>query len=218
MKDMTEYLYHFDFQKSIAGEAQSAAVSIWGPDWESIQLTNKAWRLAQRLALKDEMQTMHVYFMISGMVIDAASKGVEQPATGVFFYTCTAPAHYAHDQELFMSTKAGDKILALDQPFKLTFPEANSGSKLDAEGGIWAVYGFKYDVDGDKGIVIKHAGITMVQHLTSRNHQNQLHIFSGQMTPHLAQFSAKIAVQQSGTLGEPASSSNSSSTNLLDLP
>ena len=109
-----------------------------------------------------------------------------------------------------MSTKAGDKILALDQPFKLTFPEANSGSKLDAEGGIWAVYGFKYDVDGDKGIVIKHAGITMVQHLTCRNHQNQLHIF-------IAQFSAKIAVQQSGTLGEPASSSNSSSTNLLKL-
>ena len=82
---------------------------------------------------------------------------------------------------------------------------------------FWAVYGFKYDVDGDKGIVILKAGITMTQHLTSKYHQNQLQIFSGQMTPHLAQFSAKIAVQQSGTLGEPASSSNSSSTNLLKL-
>ena len=41
MKDMTEYLYHFDFQKSIAGEAQSDAVSIWGPEWKSIQITSK---------------------------------------------------------------------------------------------------------------------------------------------------------------------------------
>ena len=89
-----------------------------------------------------------------------------------------------------MSTKAGDKILALDQPFKLTFPEANSGSKLDAEGGIWAVYGFKYDVDGVKGMSIKHAGITMYQHLTPKNHQQQLYSFSGQMMHHFAQFSA----------------------------
>ena len=147
---------------------------------------------------------MQVYFLISGLVIDAATQGKTQPGPDVFLYTCTSDAIYAGHQELFMSTKAGDKILAVDQPFKLTFPEANSGSKLDAEGGIWAVYGFKYDVDGDKGIVIKHAGITMVQHLTCRNHQNQLHIF-------IAQFSAKIAVQQSGTFGEPASSSNCSS-------
>ena len=108
-----------------------------------------------------------------------------------------------------MSTNVGDKILALDQPFKLTFGGANENSKLDADGGIWAVYGLKYDVDGDKGIVIKHAGITMVQHLTSRNHQNQLLIFSGQMTPHLAQVSAKVAVLQAGKISEPASSSNS---------
>ena len=193
-------------------------MSIWGPDWKSIQLTNKAFKLAQKLGLHDESETVHAYFIISGLVIDAANKEVGQPATGVFFYTCTAPAQYAHDQELFMSTKAGDKILALDQPFKLSFSESNETFKLDADGCIQAVYGFKYDVDGDKGIVIQHSGITMVQHLTSMNHQNQLHIFSGQMTPHLAQFTAKIAVQQSGTLGEPASSSNSSSTNLLDLP
>ena len=106
-----------------------------------------------------------------------------------------------------MSTNEGDKILALDQPSKLSFGDANQGSTMDAPGGIWAVYGFKYDVDGDKGIVIQHSGITMVQHLTSKNHQNQLHIFSGQMTPHIAQFSAKIAVNHSGKVGEPASSS-----------
>ena len=85
-----------------------------------------------------------------------------------------------------MSTQLGDKLLALDAPFKLTFGEANQGSVLDAPGGIWAVYGFKYDVDRDKGIVFKHAGITMVQHLTSKTHQNQLHIFSAQITPHIA--------------------------------
>ena len=116
-----------------------------------------------------------------------------------------------------MSTNVGDKILALDAPFKLTFGEANEGSIMDAPGGIWAVYGFKYDVDGDKGIVIQHSGITMVQHLTSKNHQNQLHIFSGQMTPRLAQFSAMIAANHSGTIGGPEPSSNST-LSMVDLP
>ena len=159
------------------------------------------------MASNDEQQTMKVYLLIIKLVIDAAVQGKTQPGPDVFLFTCTSNAQYAGDQELFMSTKVGDKILALDQPFKLTFPEANSGSKLDAEGGIWAVYGFKYDVDGDKGIVIKHAGITMVQHLTSKTHQKQLQIFSAHITPHIAQFSAKIAVKHSGQVGEPASSS-----------
>ena len=133
-----------------------------------------------------------------------------QPGPHVFLYTCTSAAIYAGDQGLFMSTRAGDTILALDAPFKLTFGEATEGANLDADDDIWAVYGFKYEVDDDKGIVFKHAGITMVQHLTCRNHQNQLHIF-------IAQFSAKIAVQQSGTLGEPASSSNSSSAGAFSV-
>ena len=125
-------------------------------------------------------------------------------------------AIYAGDQELFMSTRVGDTILALDAPFKLSFGEGGDNSILDADGdGIWAVYGFKYEIDGDKGIVFKHAGILMVQHLTSKTHQNQLHIFSAQMTPHIAQFSAKIAVKQSGKIGEPSSSSNSSSAGML---
>ena len=89
-----------------------------------------------------------------------------------------------------MSTKVGDRIIALDKPFKLTFGEATEGYKLDDEGGIWAVYGFKYDVDGVKGMSIKHAGITMYQHLTPKNHQQQLYSFSGQMMHHFAQFSA----------------------------
>ena len=177
LKVMTEHLYNLVFQKSVDGEALSDAVYIMKPDWQSIHLPLKAWMLAQRLALKDEMQTKHVCCMISGMVI---------LATGVFFYTCTAPAHYAHDQELFMSTKAGDKIIALDKPFKLTFGEATEGYKLDDEGGIWAVYGFKYDVDGVKGMSIKHAGITMYQDLTPRMHQQQLHSFRFQMKHHFA--------------------------------
>ena len=88
---------------------------------------------------------------------------------------------------------------------------------LDADGGMWAVYGLKYEVDGDKGIVIKRAGITLLQKLTSKFHQNQLHIFSAQMTPHIAQFSAKIAVMQSGTGGGHASPSTSSSAGALNL-
>ena len=114
-----------------------------------------------------------------------------------------------------MSIKAGDTTLALDAPFKLTFTEGDERTKLDADGGIWAVYGLKYEIDDNKGIECKHAGIIFVQHLTSKTHQNQLHIFSAQMTPHIAQFSAKIAVKQSGTFGEPASSSNASPAGLL---
>ena len=148
------------------------------------------------LASNDELKTMQVYFFISGLVIDAATQGKNQPGPEVFFYSCNDGILYAGDQELFMSTMVGDTILALDAPFKLSFDEANINSTLDADGGIWAVYGLKYDIDGDKGIVIKHAGITFVQHLTSKTHQNQLHIFSAQMTPHIAQFSTKIAVKQ----------------------
>ena len=114
-----------------------------------------------------------------------------------------------------MSTQPGDRILALDAPFKLTFGEANQGSVLDAPGGIWAVYGFKYDIDGDKGIVILKAGLVMLQHMTDRHHHNQLHIFGGQMTPRIAQFGAKIAVLSAAQVGEHASSS--STANLLNL-
>ena len=61
----------------------------------------------------------------------------------------------------------------------------------------WAVYGLKFEVGGEtKGLVFKHGGINFVQHLTVNNHQDQLHIFSAQMTPHIAQFSAKLADTQ----------------------
>ena len=169
------------------------------------------------LADNDEMKTMQVYFLISGLVIDAATQGKNQPGPDVFFYTCNSAALYAGDQELFMSTMVGDTIIALDVPFKLTFSEANEGTMLDADGGIWAVYGLKYEIDDNKGIECKHAGIIFVQHLTSKTHQNQLHIFSAQMTPHIAQFSAKIAVKQSVRFGEPASSTCSSAMNFWAL-
>ena len=150
-------------------------------------------------------------FLISVLVIDAATQGKNQPGPEVFFYTCNSAAAYKGDQDLFMSTRLGDTILALDPMFKLSFDDRSDNCRLDADGGIWAVYGFKYEIDGDKGIVFKRAGITFAQHLTSKTHQNQLHIFSAQMTPHIAQFSAKIAVKQSGKFGEPASSSTCSS-------
>ena len=217
MKGLTEHTYHLGFKKSIAGEAQSAAGSLWAPDWQRIKLTNKAWKLSQKLATNNEMQTLHAYWIISGLVIAASRQGMTESGADGFLYTCSQAFDYDGDQQLFMSTNAGDKILALDQPFRLTFNKSSEWFKLDDDGCIWAVYGLKYDVDHDKGIAFKQAGITLLQHLTDKNHQNQLQIFSGQMTPHLAQFSAKIAVQQSGTLGEPASSSNSSSTNLLKL-
>ena len=129
---------------------------------------------------------MQVCFLISGLVIDAATQGKTQPGPDVFLYTCTSAAIYAGDQQLFMSIRAGDTILALDAPFKLTFGEATEGANLDAGDGIWAVYGFKYDVDGVKGMSIKHAGITMYQHLTPKSHQQQLRSFSVQMMHHFA--------------------------------
>ena len=152
----------------------------------------------------DEMETAQVYFLISGLVIDAATQGKNQPGPEIFLYTCNAAALYAGDQELFMSTRVGDTILALDVPFKLTFDGEGIGSKLDADGGIWAVYGFKYEIDGDKGIVFKQAGIIMKQHVSSNTHKNQLHIFNGQMSPRLAEFSAMMAANDSGTIGGPA--------------
>ena len=116
-----------------------------------------------------------------------------------------------------MSTGPGDLILTLDEPFKLGFSCSTKTIKLDDEGYIEAVYGLKYDVDADKGIVIRKAGLTMLQHLSHEDHENQLIIFAGQMEPRLAQFSAKMGAIQAGNLCGTASSSNSSSTNLLNL-
>ena len=79
MKLMDQHTYHLGFHKSIDGEYQSALNSIWLPDYQWIQDTTKAWRLAQKLASNDEMQTMQVYFLISGLVIDAATQCKNQP-------------------------------------------------------------------------------------------------------------------------------------------
>ena len=114
-----------------------------------------------------------------------------------------------------MSTYVGDQILALDAPFKLTFGEANANSIMDAPGGIMAAYGFKYDIDGDRGIVILKSGLVMTQHMTSEHHHNQLQIFGGQMSPLIAQFGARIAVMSAAQAGEGAQPS--SCPNLLDL-
>ena len=116
-----------------------------------------------------------------------------------------------------MGTRAGDTILALDAPFTLTFDVAPAGSYLDAEGGILAVYGLKYEVDEDKGIVFKQAGIIMKQHVSSNTHRNQSAIFNGQMSSRLAEFTAMMAANDSGTFGGPAPSSNST-LSVVDLP
>ena len=143
MKGLTEHTYHLGFKKSIAGEFQSAKTSLKLSDWQKIQQSNKTWRYAQMMAANDELQTAQVYLQISGLVIDAATQGKTQPGPDVFLYTCTSAAIYAGDQGLFMSTRAGDTILALDAPFKLTFGEATEGSNLDADDGIWAADDFK---------------------------------------------------------------------------
>ena len=90
-------------------------------DYQWIQDTNKAWRLAQKLASNDEMQTMQVYFLISGLVIDAATHGKNQPGPDVFLYTCTSAAIYAGDQQLFMSIRAGDTIPCIGCPLQANF-------------------------------------------------------------------------------------------------
>ena len=86
---MAQRTYHLGFHKSIAGECQSAADTLLLPDWQKIQDSNKAWRYAQMLAGNDELQTMHVYFLIRGLVMDAACQRKNQPGPKVFVYTCS---------------------------------------------------------------------------------------------------------------------------------
>ena len=191
-------------RKSIDGGANSAAPGISEQDWCQIQLYNNTWRHAHQLSLNDDRATARAYFIISGLVIDAANNDSDEGSGKVFFYTCTTDADYGHQQEHFMGIRAGDTILALDAPFTLTFDVAPAGSHLDAKGGILAVFGLKYEVDEDKGIVFKQAGIIMKQHVSSNTHRNQLHIFNGQMSSRLAEFSAMMAANDSGTIGGPA--------------
>ena len=194
-------------RKSIDGGANSAAPGISEQDWRQIQLYNNTWRHAHQLSLNDDMETARVYFIISGLVIDAANNDSDEGSGKVFFYTCTTDADYGHQQEHFMGIRAGDTILALDAPFTLTFDVAPAGFHLDAKGDILAVFGLKYEVDEDKGIVFKQAGLSMLQHLNTKHHHTLLQCFCHRITPHIAQFSAKIAVKHSGQVGEPASSS-----------
>ena len=137
-------------RKSIDGGAHSAAPGISEQDWCQIQLHNNTWRHAHQLSLNDDMETARVYLIISGLVIDAANNDSDEGSGKVFFYTCTTAADYGHQQEHFMGIRAGDTILALDAPFKLSFDAAAEGTFLGADGGIMAVYGLKYEVDGEK--------------------------------------------------------------------
>ena len=214
MKNHQQHTYHLVFQKITVGEDKAAKELIWAPDWQNIQRENQTKLYAQKLASKGEMDLAEAYFIISGLVIASANQGMNQPGPDVFFYSCKSAAVYTGGQELFMSTKCGDTILALDAPFKLSFEEGSCNSQLDAPGGIMVVYGFKYEIAAEKGIEIQKAGITMLQHLTANTHQNQLHIFSAQVAPHIAKFSANIAVQQA-RFGEPSSSNNSSSAEMV---
>ena len=159
------------------------------------------------MAANDELQAAQVYLQISGLVMHAANRDKNQPGPWVWFYTSIEWAPYDDHQNLFMSTSVGDYLLALDAPFKLTSPVATEGANLDADDGILAVYGFKYEVDDDKGILVRDAGIAMVQHLTNMNHKKQLQRFSAHIPPLIAQFRSKIAVSLSGQAGGPASSS-----------
>ena len=155
MKVMPQPTYHLSYQKSIAGENQCAAESIWPADWQHIK-DSRAYLYSQMLAKNDDLQTCQAYFQISGLVISAANQGNNQPGPMLSFYTCKHAALFGEGQELFLSTRVGDTMLALDEPFKLSFDEGSAGNFLDADGtGIWAVYGLKYEVDEHKSIVLK---------------------------------------------------------------
>ena len=73
------------------------------------------------LPCNDELQTAQVYFLISGLVIDAACQGKNQLGPDIFFYICNRGIVYDGDQELFVCNKAGDTILALDAPLQAHF-------------------------------------------------------------------------------------------------
>ena len=203
-------------QKNIENEENAAEVWLWPSEWEKVQNTNRAYIYGDMLSSGNPNDIMNAHFSITGKVLHAAQQETNEPGPEVWFYSCIAATHYPEDQELFRSTRIGDTVLALDEPFKLSLSllclELElEVDKLDAPDGdgIMCVYGFKYQLhkeDNTDGIDLLSCGIFMVQYFTTSHHQNQLSICSAKMTPTVVAFGAQVARLQSGDLGEHAQS------------
>ena len=207
-------------QKNIENEENAAENWLIGNEWEKVQNT-VAYIYGDMLSSGNPNDIMNAHFSITGKVLHAAQQETNEPGPEVWFYSCIAATHYPEDQELFRSTRIGDTVLALDEPFKLSLSLLcleleREVAELDApdRDGIMCVYGFKYQLheeDNTDGIDLLSCGIFMVQYFTTSHHQNHLHICSAKMTPTVVAFGAQVARLQSGDLGEHAQSSTSSS-------
>ena len=115
--------------KTIIGEVQSALDTLYIGEWQKLQDSSVTYGHAQMLATNADMSATQAYFYISGLVIDAANKGQNQPRPQVRFYTRELGRKCKDDQQLLLDLKVGDTIISLDPPFKLSFAEDLDGHK-----------------------------------------------------------------------------------------
>ena len=107
-------------QKNIENEENAAENWLIGNEWEKVQNTNRAYMYGDMLSSGNPNDIMNAHFSITGKVLHAAQQEINKPGPEVWFYSCIAATHYPEDQELFRSTRIGDTVLALDEPFKLS--------------------------------------------------------------------------------------------------
>ena len=170
----------------------------------------QTYRLAKLLQSHSDKENMQAYFQIAGLVIEAAEKGVTDPAEiSVRCFEAIKEVTF-QDSPLWLSTQVGNCYLTLDIPFD-TYIEGSHDNLIVKDGshGCIVTYCLEYKLGGQSGMHIVKAGLAFVQHLSSKKHLMNLLSLGKIMKEHLADFAAKIGCIQARE--EHASATSSSS-------
>ena len=172
----------------------------------------QTYRLAKLLQSHNDKDNMQAYFQIAGLVIEAADKGVTDPAgITVRCFEATKEVTFV-DSAIWLCTKVGNCYLTLDTPFETYIGGADDQSvQKDGTSGCIITFCLQYNLGGPTGMQIMKAGLAFVQHLSSKKHYVNLAALSNIMKQHLADFSAKLGCIQARAEHALATSSSHNS-------
>ena len=184
------------------------AALLWATEIEQLT-TSASFMISTQLQSPNEMDIARAYFQIAGILIDAASQGMNGESLVKCYGVKTPLVFQGGHQSLFLDHTVGCTYMTLGQPFPLQMSEfvvgGPGGTKIiwDAAGGILVVWCCKYALGGTNGIEFMQAGLMFLQLLTDQQHYTSLWSAAASMRDKIADFGAKVA-----TAGlEPSSSS-----------
>ena len=174
----------------------------------------QTYRLAKLLQSHNDKDNMQAYFQIAGLVIEAADKGVTDPAgITVRCFEATKEVTFV-DSAIWLCTKVGNCYLTLDAPFETYISDPTGMLKKDGTTGSIVTFCLQYSLGGPTGMAIVKAGLAFVQHLSSKKSLTNLLSLGNVMKLHLADFASKLGAMQAR---EHHASATSSSQNCASL-